>query len=210
MSTCQLGGSCSNPTAAIDYLVAAKAQLSPDVYADFLGSLKDFREGDIDVSSTIARVAKLFEGYPALIEGFNSFVPEGHRIEINILDANEYTVTVTTPAGTQTSDDTQRVRIISATLPAIVKDENSPSERAKEGMSFANQYMAKLTTRYAGNANIAKQFLEILQKYNKDVPDSDKTVQSEMKELLKDEPDLLESFEEFWKAIIAKIAKQNS
>jgi histone deacetylase complex regulatory component SIN3 len=108
-----------------------------------------------------------------LIQGFNAFVPEGHRIETNILDTNEYTVTVTTPAGTETSGDPQRVKIISATLPTIVKDGNSPSERAKEGMAFANQYMAKLTTRYAGNTNVAKQFLEILQKYNKDVPDSD-------------------------------------
>ncbi|RXW19121.1 hypothetical protein EST38_g6732 [Candolleomyces aberdarensis] len=158
----------------------------------------------------MTRATKLFEGYPALIQGYNAFLPEGHRIETNILNAtNEYSVTITTPTGTESAGDSERVKIISATLPTIVKDENSPSDRDPEGAALATQYIEKLTTRYAGNTSVIQQFMESLRKYmyNKDAPDSDKIAESEMKELLKDQPDLVGEFDAFWKTIIAR---QNS
>lgn len=50
----------------------------------------------------IERVSTLFRGQPSLIQGFNTFLPPGYRIECS-LDPNEGSlITVTTPNGTTT------------------------------------------------------------------------------------------------------------
>lgn len=54
----------------------------------------------------IERVSTLFNGHPALIQGFNTFLPLGYRIECTT-DAQDVSfITVTTPSGTtvQTTD----------------------------------------------------------------------------------------------------------
>src|SRR5699024_3322980 len=49
----------------------------------------------------IQRVSTLFNGHPALIQGFNTFLPPGYRIECGTED-NPDAIRVTTPAGTNT------------------------------------------------------------------------------------------------------------
>ncbi|KIM56322.1 hypothetical protein SCLCIDRAFT_1220491 [Scleroderma citrinum Foug A] len=74
-----------NVTEALTYLDAIKAQFrdKPGVYNRFLDIMKDFKNEVIDTSSVIAQVSALFRGNPTLIEGFNTFLPPGHRIQIS-------------------------------------------------------------------------------------------------------------------------------
>lgn len=52
----------------------------------------------IDTPGVINRVSELFAGHPNLIQGFNTFLPPGYRIECGGNDPN--TIRVTTPMGT--------------------------------------------------------------------------------------------------------------
>lgn len=55
----------------------------------------------IDTPGVIGRVSNLFNGHPVLIQGFNTFLPPGYRIECGT-DDNPETIRVTTPSGTIT------------------------------------------------------------------------------------------------------------
>lgn len=52
----------------------------------------------IDTPGVIKRVSTLFNGHPALIQGFNTFLPPGYRIECGT-DTNPDIIRVTTPSG---------------------------------------------------------------------------------------------------------------
>lgn len=49
----------------------------------------------------IERVSNLFNGHPTLIQGFNTFLPPGYRIECGT-EENPDAIRVTTPSGTMT------------------------------------------------------------------------------------------------------------
>src|SRR5450755_1376722 len=57
---------------------------------------QDFR---IDTPGVIERVSSLFTGHPMLIQGFNTFLPPGYRIECGT-EENPNAIRVTTPMGT--------------------------------------------------------------------------------------------------------------
>src|SRR5437660_7826773 len=52
----------------------------------------------IDTPGVIDRVSTLFSGHPSLIQGFNTFLPPGYRIECS-QDPRDTKITVTTPSG---------------------------------------------------------------------------------------------------------------
>ena len=55
----------------------------------------------IDTPGVIDRVSTLFRGHPALIQGFNTFLPPGYRIECTSAEGEQDgLITVTTPSGT--------------------------------------------------------------------------------------------------------------
>ncbi|KAK4993339.1 Transcriptional regulatory protein sin3 [Elasticomyces elasticus] len=83
---------------ALSYLDQVKVQFAdqPDVYNRFLDIMKDFKSGAIDTPGVIERVSSLFAGNPDLIQGFNTFLPPGYRIECG----NGDEIRVTTPMGT--------------------------------------------------------------------------------------------------------------
>ena len=54
----------------------------------------------IDTPGVIQRVANLFHGHPFLIQGFNTFLPVGYRIEVGSDAQSSEVITVTTPSGT--------------------------------------------------------------------------------------------------------------
>lgn len=56
----------------------------------------------IDTPGVIDRVSGLFAGHPELIQGFNTFLPPGYRIECGTQD-DPNTIRVTTPMGTTVS-----------------------------------------------------------------------------------------------------------
>ncbi|KAJ9096835.1 hypothetical protein QFC21_005106 [Naganishia friedmannii] len=68
---------------ALSYLDQVKVQFSnqPDVYNRFLDVMKEFKGQTIDTPGVIDRVSTLFHSHPALIQGFNTFLPPGYRIE---------------------------------------------------------------------------------------------------------------------------------
>jgi len=79
------GTSASNPFAdALLYLNQVKAEFGdePEIYNEFLEIMKSFTSQQIDTPGVIRRVSTLFEGYGKLIYGFNTFLPEGYKIEL--------------------------------------------------------------------------------------------------------------------------------
>lgn len=88
---------------ALSYLDQVKVRFvdQPDVYNRFLDIMKDFKSQAIDTPGVIQRVSTLFNGHPALIQGFNTFLPPGYRIECGTED-NPDAIRVTTPSGTNT------------------------------------------------------------------------------------------------------------
>ena len=59
-----------------------------------------FKSQSIDTPGVIERVSTLFRGHPGLIQGFNTFLPPGYRIECSIDQGDNNMITVTTPSGT--------------------------------------------------------------------------------------------------------------
>ncbi|KAJ4472571.1 paired amphipathic helix [Lentinula edodes] len=98
-----------NVTDALCYLDDVKHQFAekPEVYNRFLDIMKDFKSQQIDISGAIGRVSKLFHGNPPLIQGFNTFLPVGYRIDVSGDPLDPNTITVTTPQGTTTQTTTQ-------------------------------------------------------------------------------------------------------
>ncbi|KAG8737241.1 Transcriptional regulatory protein sin3, partial [Ceratobasidium sp. 414] len=89
---------------ALSYLemVKVKFQDKPDVYNQFLDIMKDFKSQAIDTPGVIDRVSGLFNGHTALIQGFNTFLPQGYRIDCTVDQHDHNLITVTTPSGTTT------------------------------------------------------------------------------------------------------------
>ncbi|KAH9819506.1 the Msin3a Pah1-Sap25 Sid complex, partial [Melampsora americana] len=67
---------------ALSYLNQVKLQFQelPGVYNQFLDIMKDFKTQTIDTPGVINGVSSLFRGHPALIQGLNTFLPPGYRI----------------------------------------------------------------------------------------------------------------------------------
>ncbi|GAA6014189.1 hypothetical protein JCM11491_004132 [Sporobolomyces phaffii] len=96
---------------ALSYLDRVKVTFAEqtEVYDRFLTIMKEFKSQGIDTPGVIDRVSTLFRGHPALIQGFNTFLPPGYRIECTIdpspassSDPAVTTITVTTPMGMTT------------------------------------------------------------------------------------------------------------
>ncbi|OWP04373.1 hypothetical protein B2J93_7916 [Marssonina coronariae] len=104
---------------ALSYLDQVKVQFAdqPDVYNRFLDIMKDFKSQAIDTPGVINRVSELFAGHPNLIQGFNTFLPPGYRIECGAgNDPN--TIRVTTPMGTTVQSITGAGRALPESVPA--------------------------------------------------------------------------------------------
>ena len=82
---------------ALSYLDQVKIFYSdePDVYNQFLNIMRDFKSGAIDTPAVIGRIVHLFSGNPDLVQGFNTFLPPGYRIESGA------PLRVTTPMGSE-------------------------------------------------------------------------------------------------------------
>ncbi|KAL2353175.1 hypothetical protein BJ546DRAFT_130508 [Cryomyces antarcticus] len=105
---------------ALSYLDQVKVQFvdHPDVYNRFLDIMKDFKSGAIDTPGVIERVSTLFAGNPNLIQGFNTFLPPGYRIECGTGD-DPNAIRVTTPMGTTVSS-----------MPAVPRPSSNPRSTA--------------------------------------------------------------------------------
>ncbi|KAF9015729.1 hypothetical protein BDQ17DRAFT_1341548 [Cyathus striatus] len=227
-----------NVTDALSYLDAVKIQFAekPEVYNQFLDIMKDFKSQVIDTPGVISRVSKLFHGNPYLIQGFNTFLPMGYRIDIST-DPNDTIITVTTPLGTTTHNTNNpnglprtgrdMIGLTPQPNPPLMYPAGAPilpnlpgaplshrrcrvllgnlnnknpavEQKPQEEFNHAIQYLNKIKARYADDPNMYKQFLDILQAYQKEqrhVHDSQVYVQVQV--LFKDAPDLLAEFKDF-------------
>jgi len=69
---------------ALLYLDQVKMEFGdrPHIYNEFLDIMKTFKTQQIDTPGVIRRVSNLFQGNRRLVLGFNTFLPEGYKIEI--------------------------------------------------------------------------------------------------------------------------------
>ncbi|KAJ6601223.1 histone deacetylase complex, SIN3 component [Mycena vulgaris] len=261
-----------NVTDALSYLDAVKNQFQnqPEVYNRFLDIMKDFKSQAIDTPGVIQRVSRLFHGNRELIQGFNTFLPLGYRIDVSRNPLEPHTITVTTPMGitTQSTGYNHMPRIArdipgfgpniahpmpfagigtpAPVLPPLGSgpasrsltplppyhvphpqshqppleppsfqnnpqtaaaasflgnlNNRNPVEKQPQGGEFnhAIQYLNKIKARYADDPNTYKQFLDILQAYQKEQRHlHDSQVYVQVQHLFKDAPDLLGEFKAF-------------
>ena len=68
---------------ALLYLEQVKLEFGdrPRIYNEFLEIMKNFKAQEVDTIGVINRVRRLFHGYNNLILGFNTFLPDGYKIE---------------------------------------------------------------------------------------------------------------------------------
>ncbi|KAJ7056613.1 histone deacetylase complex, SIN3 component, partial [Mycena amicta] len=211
-----------NVTDALSYLDAVKNQFNaqPEVYNRFLDIMKDFKSQVIDTPGVIQRVSNLFHGNRALIQGFNTFLPTGYRIDVSRNTEEPYTITVTTPQGIQTqntnympprrepahfgppvcraSPSSHWSSCLAVTHPGL-----SPSNRRKAAAATGRvqsrySVLEQIKARYADDSSTYKQFLDILQQYQKEQKHlHDSQVYVQVQHLFKDAPDLLGEFKAF-------------
>jgi histone deacetylase complex regulatory component SIN3 len=69
---------------ALLYLDQVKMEFGdrPHIYNEFLDIMKTFKTQQIDTPGVIRRVSNLFQGNKKLVLGFNTFLPEGYKIEL--------------------------------------------------------------------------------------------------------------------------------
>ena len=115
---------------ALSYLdqVKVRFQDHPDVYNKFLDIMKDFKSQTIDTPGVIERVSNLFNGHPELIQGFNTFLPPGYRIECGTND-DPNSIRVTTPMGTTVSSMTNLPNHANGLSNGNLAEQSGPSPR---------------------------------------------------------------------------------
>ncbi|KAG5651812.1 hypothetical protein H0H81_007335 [Sphagnurus paluster] len=215
-----------NVTDALSYLDAVKIQFSdqPNVYNHFLDIMKEFKNELIDTPGVIKRVSQLFNGHPLLIQGFNTFLPMGYRIECSVDAYDAGYITVTTPGGTkmQTTNNGHGKGPIqwSTTASNVAARLQDPPVRSGPGVAAelaypalpspglqafmasgpaiepAVQYVQKIKQRC--DAETYRQFLDILSQYHSR-PDTidEEEVSKQIARLFKDAPDLRSDFRIF-------------
>ncbi|KRX49359.1 Paired amphipathic helix protein Sin3b [Trichinella murrelli] len=178
-SHAQLGGpshSSSVPTDAMGFLERVKEQYinKPDVYNEFLETMKEFKEQRLDTAAVLKRVAVLFHGMPHLILGFNTFLPPGYRVDVHGDRAEE--IILYTPSGHVLSFSesdllTERRDPGTACLPCVSIKQHSILDQSNPVLgefSFALNYVNKIKTRFSDRPEVYDAFLKVLKEYQKD------------------------------------------
>lgn len=182
----------------------------------------------------IDRVSTLFRGHPNLIQGFNTFLPPGYKIECSLDPSDPNPIRVTTPSGTTTrpnlngsyaqrwgnaSGESQNQQQVthSQESPQLqhgsTGHQYSPEQQHPQGeqqlaqdeqqqnggqieFNHAISYVNKIKTRFANQPDIYKQFLEILQTYQREQKPIGE-VYDQVTVLFANSPDLLDDFKQF-------------
>ncbi|KAG4306290.1 hypothetical protein PORY_000278 [Pneumocystis oryctolagi] len=198
---------------ALSYLDQVKIQFSeqPDVYNRFLDIMKDFKSQSIDTLGVIERVSTLFRGHPNLVQGFNTFLPPGYRVECSLDPSDPTAIRVITPLGTMMTHSGLSSSLSNA--PGAIREswsgiqDNNMYSQSDTGISMTGKkapvefnhainYVNKIKNRFSNEPDTYKRFLEILQTYQKEQrPIQD--VYAEVTVLFKTAPDLLDDFKQF-------------
>ncbi|ODV79450.1 uncharacterized protein CANTADRAFT_51875 [Suhomyces tanzawaensis NRRL Y-17324] len=199
---------------ALSYLDQVKIQFynQADVYNNFLDIMKDFKSQSIDTPGVIDRVSTLFKGHPNLIQGFNTFLPPGYRIECSLDPSDPNPIRVTTPTGTTTrpnihggsygqrwgseSQEQQQTVGQFAHEQQVLQQQQQQNGGGQIEFNHAISYVNKIKTRFANQPDIYKQFLEILQTYQREQKPIGE-VYEQVTVLFSNSPDLLDDFKQF-------------
>lgn len=241
---------------ALSYLEQVKLQFSSQthIYNQFLDIMKDFKSQNIDTPGVIERVSNLFKGYPVLIQGFNTFLPQGYRIDCT--NNPDDPIKVTTPMGSSTIHDANTEvtsnpvskavsssSIAQTPVPSTIAVSSAISQQplqpppisqysSNQGTTQLNQlplpasstltnqaqqvsgeqqggkkpndvefsqainYVNKIKNRFADQPDVYKNFLEILQTYQREQKPINE-VYAQVTVLFQNAPDLLEDFKKF-------------
>ena len=144
----------------------------------------------IDTPGVIERVSSLFKGYPALISGFNTFLPPGYHIKCSTDKDGFNHIHVTTPSGTTSIKETECLNLHQPDI-TEARNNKSPVE-----FNHAISYVNKIKNRFASQPETYKKFLEILQRYQKDQEPIGQ-VYEEVQVLFDGSNELLDEFKQF-------------
>lgn len=174
----------------------------------------------IDTPGVIERVSTLFKGHPNLIQGFNTFLPPGYRIECSLDPSDPNPIRVTTPTGATTrpgigfgnqwapgsnpelaqQNQVPQQAIYGAANVGYLRGDQQQEQQAPDGgqieFNHAITYVNKIKTRFANQPDVYKQFLEILQTYQREQKPIAE-VYEQVTELFAKSPDLLDDFKQF-------------
>ncbi|KAJ1726916.1 Transcriptional regulatory protein sin3, partial [Coemansia biformis] len=158
----EAGGRPLNVSDALSYLDMVKSQFHdrPEVYNQFLEIMKEFKSHAIDTPGVINRVSRLFHGSPALIQGFNTFLPPGYRIECS--DDPSEGVRVTTPSGSIIPDMHRQASSVSLQGPPqspAPASSQPAAQRSQHQQPYASrdQYAARRAAQGGQSAQTALQ-----------------------------------------------------
>ncbi|KAH8116132.1 hypothetical protein DFH11DRAFT_1263530 [Phellopilus nigrolimitatus] len=180
-----------NVGVALSYLDSVKRQFSdqPGVYNRFMDIMRDFKDQTIDTPGVIQRVSSLFSSCPSLIEGFNTFLPAGYRIECTVDAHDTNIITATTPNGTiiqsQNVDPTVWLLEDTCSLPFTLEE-----------LKPAMEYVTKIKQHFAGRADLYQEFIDILGLYKRSPVDQDQLA-ARTARLFRDAPDLFSGLQHF-------------
>ncbi|KAJ2723071.1 hypothetical protein GGI07_002898 [Coemansia sp. Benny D115] len=141
-----------NVSDALSYLDLVKSRFHdrPEVYNQFLEIMKEFKSHAIDTPGVIERVSRLFYGSPGLIQGFNTFLPPGYRIECSDDPADG--VRVTTPSGSVIPDMHRRAGSAAAPAPQSPLSQQQqaiPRMPAQQQQQQTQQQLQQTSQHYA-------------------------------------------------------------
>ena len=141
---------------ALSYLDQVKVRFvhQPDVYNQFLDIMKDFKSQAIDTPGVIERVSSLFAGHPELIQGFNTFLPPGYRIECGTAD-DPNAIRVTTPLGTTVSQMPAVQRRVNGLPNGIVSIDDARQGGHHEAPQTSIEWQASQNDEDASNSLLA-------------------------------------------------------
>ena len=66
-------------------------------YSNLLDILNELRIQTLNIPGAITRVIELFPAHPEMIDGLNTFLPPGYRIEVTRVNSEIFTIFVHTP-----------------------------------------------------------------------------------------------------------------
>jgi len=168
----------------------------PEIYNEFLDIMKNFKAQEIDTPGVIHQVSTLFRGHNRLILGFNTFLPDGYKIELGA-DDNPRTVTTNT---------SQPLVVEQRVYPQPAQEKTEQAGAPKE-FDHAITYVTTIKKRFANEPDTYKSFLEILHTYQKEQR-SIKDVLEQVSQLFADHPDLLQEFTFFLPDAVQEQAKE--
>jgi paired amphipathic helix protein Sin3a len=140
----------------------------PHIYDQFIEIMKDFKENKISTPEVIEQVKSMFRDYPALIAGFNCFLPNEAKIELE-LSGLPSTSTSPAPAATSTASGQQRDAI---------------------------NYVTKVRSRFQDDQATYQAFLKTLYQYKQDQMGITEVLE-QVSQLFGNHPDLIDEFVPF-------------